>query len=104
MPTITFVTRDNDPLTVEAPDGGSLADLCDDTNAPIPFSCRSANCGTCRIHILEGEDELLAPNDEELDVLDIFAQAPPKYRLACQAQMRPGRGVLRVRSVDEEDE
>ena len=102
MPTIHFETAGEEPLTIVAAEGGSLADLCDDTNAPIPFSCRSANCGTCRVEILEGEDELLPPNDEELDVLDIFLQAPPKFRLACQAQMRPGRAILRLRPVGDD--
>ncbi|HEX7667111.1 MAG TPA: 2Fe-2S iron-sulfur cluster-binding protein [Polyangiaceae bacterium] len=91
------------PKTVDAPEGGSLADLCDAVDAPIPFSCRSANCGTCRIEILEGEDELLPVKDEELDVLDIFQIAPPKHRLGCQSQMKPGLGVLRIRSINDDD-
>jgi 2Fe-2S ferredoxin len=91
------------PVTADAPEGGSLADLCDRIDAPIPFSCRSANCGTCRIEVLEGQDELLPPKDEELDVLDIFLLTPPKNRLACQSQMKPGLGVLRIRSINDDD-
>jgi ferredoxin len=91
------------PLVVDAPEGGSLADLCDAVDAPIPFSCRSANCGTCRIEVLEGADLLLPPQDDELDVLDIFMVAPPKFRLACQSQMLPGLGTLRIRAVDDEE-
>lgn len=91
------------PLVVEAPEGGSLADLCDRIDAPIPFSCRSANCGTCRIEVLEGASELLPAKDDELDVLDIFAIAPPTHRLACQSQMKPGLGVVRIRSINDDD-
>jgi len=55
MPTVTFESSDGAlTKTVAAPDGGSLADLCDDHEAPIPFSCRSASCATCHIEILEG--------------------------------------------------
>ncbi len=103
MPTVIFESDGQKPLTREAPDGGSLADLCDAANAPVPFSCRSANCGTCRIHVLEGAELLLAAEDEELDVLDVFAAAPPAQRLACQAKMRPGPGVLRLKPVGEDE-
>jgi 2Fe-2S ferredoxin len=108
MPTVIFETATvgGEPLTVKAPEGGSLGDLCDDVGAPIPFSCRSANCGTCRIHVLEGAEHLLAADDEELDVLDAFSVAPPAQRLACQAKMRPdstGLEVLRVRPVGDDE-
>jgi 2Fe-2S ferredoxin len=108
MPTVIFETLEvgGEPLAVKAPDGGSLGDLCDDVGAPIPFSCRSANCGTCRVHVLEGSELLLPADDEELDVLDAFGVAPPTQRLACQAKMRPdvtGLEVLRVRPVADDE-
>jgi ferredoxin len=103
MPKVVFESKTAAPLVVDVPEGGSLADLCDAVNAPIPFSCRSANCGTCRIDVLEGADLLLPPQDDELDVLDIFMAAPPKVRLACQSQMVPGLATLRIRAVDEDD-
>jgi ferredoxin len=104
MPKVIFESKTAAPQIVDAPEGGSLADLCDAVDAPIPFSCRSANCGTCRIHVLEGADQITPPQDDELDVLDIFMAAPPNYRLACQSQMKPGTATLRIRSIDEEDE
>ena len=103
MSKVFFRTNDGEEVSADAPEGGSLADLCDRVDAPIPFSCRSANCGTCRIEVIDGPNELLPPKDEELDVLDIFAIEPPKYRLACQSQMRPGEGILRIRSIYEDD-
>jgi 2Fe-2S ferredoxin len=103
MPKVVFEAPGVSPMTVDAPDGGTLHDLCDDNNAPIPFSCRSASCGTCRIVILEGPDQLMPPEDEELDLLDIFGATPDKQRLACQAKMKKGLGVLRVRPVNESE-
>lgn len=102
MPLIVFESPDSPSATVEvnAPDGARLIDLCDERNAPVPFSCRSASCGTCRIDVLEGADLLEAPRDEELDVLDIFGDTPGKRRLACQARAVPGGGRVRVRPVD----
>lgn len=103
MPNVVFESKGLPPRVVAAPEGGSLADLCDAHDAPIPFSCRSANCGTCRMEVLEGSDQLMPPQDDELDVLDIFMVAPPRYRLACQSQMKPGMATLRVRAIDDED-
>ena len=102
MPTVTFESSDGEVrLTVAAPSGGALADLADDNEAPIPFSCRSASCATCHIEVLEGEDALLPPEDEELDVLDAIQTPPPRFRLACCAKMKPGDAVVRVRAQNE---
>src|SRR5579883_2163188 len=84
-------------VQVEAPDGCRLVDLCDEGQASVPFSCRSASCGTCRIDVLEGADLLAPPRDEELDVLDIFGDDPRRRRLACQARVVAGAGRVRVR-------
>lgn len=86
----------------DAPAGSSLIDLCDAHEAPIPFSCRSASCGTCRIHVLEGADDLLPPATDELELLDVFNVAPPHVRLACQAKLRPGATRLRVKAFQDE--
>lgn len=102
MPEITFVSSDgSQKKTVSAPDGGALADLCDDHSAPIPFSCRSASCATCHIEVLEGAEALLPPEDEELDVLDAVCSQPPRFRLACQAKLKPGPGQVVVRAQNE---
>jgi|SRR5690606_14740279 len=99
MPTIEFegVGLAADKIA-EAPDGGDLVDICDRVLAPIPFSCRSASCGTCHIDILEGADLLEPPNAEEADLLDIL-DGPPSSRLACQARVKAGAGFIRIRPI-----
>src|SRR5688572_2169805 len=102
MPKVTFESSDGtSKKTVDAPEGGAIADLCDDHAAPIPFSCRSASCATCHIEVLEGADALLPPEDEELDVLDAIASRPPRFRLACCAKLRPGAGLVVVRAQND---
>lgn len=102
MPTITFESADGkSQVTVEAPAGAALADLCDDNRAPIPFSCRSASCATCHIEVLEGQELLAAPEDEELDVLDALSTAPPRHRLTCCAKVGAGDGKIRVRAQND---
>ena len=99
---VVFESVESGAATVEAeaPPGTRLVDLCDERGAPVPFSCRSASCGTCRIDVLEGAELLEPPRDEELDVLDIFGDDPARRRLACQAQVRAESGRIRVRPVD----
>jgi ferredoxin len=101
MPTIVFEGKRN-KVVVEAPDGGALVDLVDQNNAPVPFSCRSASCATCRIHVLEGANLFTDPEDEELAILDVFGADPSEQRLACQAKLRPIPGKIRIRAENEE--
>ncbi len=64
--------------------GTKVIDLTDDEpRAEIPYSCRSASCGTCRVAVLEGADAFPAPEDDELHVLDLML-SPEGVRLACQ--------------------
>ncbi len=83
---------------IDAPEGGQLVDLCDEFFAPIPFSCRSASCGTCHVDVLEGAEFLEAPGAEERELLEIL-RGPASARLACQAGIRPGPGLIRLRSL-----
>ena len=98
MATLVFTAnRFGAEKRVEAPEGGDLVDICDHHFAPIPFSCRSASCGTCQVEVLEGEDLLEPQNAEERDLLPLLGG---KGRLACQARVKPGvEGVIRIRSV-----
>jgi ferredoxin len=101
---VLFECPDALPQTVDAADGSRLVDICDESGAEVPFSCRSASCGTCRIVLVEG-GELLEPADEyELELLAIFGDNPLSCRLACQARLRVGvvgRLRLRVFPLDE---
>lgn len=103
MPTVTFVSSDGlRKKSVEAKAGASLADLCDDHEAPIPFSCRSASCATCHIEVIEGQEALAEPEQEELDVLDAIQSPPPRNRLCCQARLKAdAAGTVIVRAQNE---
>lgn len=89
-------------VEIDAPDGAALVYLCDEYQAPIPFSCRSASCGTCRIFVLEGIDHLVPPAQDELDLLDVFDHDPRQVRLTCQARLRPGAPLVRVKAFHDE--
>ena len=98
---VMFEGNDVGPaVEVDVPEGGRLVDICDDSKAPVMFSCRGASCGTCRVEILEGINLLAAAKEDEREVLDIFA-APQNHRLACQACLDAGPGRVRVKWVEE---
>lgn len=96
MPTINFLDSPLGPavtLTAE----GRLLDACDEGRAPVGFSCRSANCGTCRVEVLAGTDLLNPPAEDEREVLARLGNRG--LRLACQAVIRPGVGLIQLRWV-----
>ena len=100
MPKIEFLeSHAGGPKTVEAPEGGALVDICDLAYAPIPFSCRSATCGTCHVMVLEGGELLEPPSAAEAELLSLL-RGPRGSRLACQAVVKPEAGVIKVRPVD----
>ncbi len=102
MPTVTFESSDAKiKKTVNVPGGGAIADICDDHEAPIPFSCRSASCATCHLEVLEGQDAFLPPEQDELDVLEAIDSKPPRFRLGCCAKLKPGEAIVRVRAQND---
>jgi ferredoxin len=74
---------------------GPLVDVCDEARAAVDFSCRAASCGTCRVEVLAGADLLEPPGPAERETL----RSRPDHRLACQAVVRPGPGLVRLRWV-----
>jgi len=99
MPTIEFEgSGQASEKTAEAPNGGELLDICDDVLAPVAFSCRSASCGTCHIEVVEGAELLDAPGEDEEDLLDLL-DGPKNSRLACQAKVKAGPGLIRIKPM-----
>ena len=87
-------------IEVAAEPGARIVDLTDEhPEANVPYSCRSATCGTCRVEIVEGGDALAPPESDEQDILDIFGDGP-NVRLACQAKIAVPRPRIVVRVVD----
>jgi ferredoxin len=100
VPKIEFLESVFGPTkVVDAPEGGALVDLCDVHYAPIPFSCRSATCGTCHVIIVKGGEHLEPPNEAETELLAILA-GPKTSRLACQAVVKAEPGLIQLRSID----
>jgi ferredoxin len=83
-------------ITVDVAGPERLLDVCDAAGAPVAFSCRDGNCATCRVEVLAGIDLLEPARAEERDVLDRLSAAA-NQRLACQAVVGAGEGLIRIR-------
>lgn len=99
MATIRF-----EPAGLEVPNvspGTRLVDVTDEhPTAGVPYSCRSASCGTCRVEVMEGGEALEAPDIDELEVLEIFGDDPKRVRLCCQAKLSKDTERLTLRVCD----
>ena len=79
---------------VDAQPGEAIMDITDaNPAAEVPYSCRAATCGTCRVEVLKGGESLSTPDEFELEVLDMFGDTPDKVRLCCQSKLVGGNGT-----------
>lgn len=85
-------------VEVEVQAGARFVDVTDQhPESEVPYSCRSASCGTCRVSVEEGAEAMVAPEDDELEVLEAFGDEDG-VRLCCQLRLAQAceRVVLRV--------
>lgn len=81
---MTKVRFELEGFEVDVEPGTALIDVTDEhPETGVPFSCRSASCGTCRVKVLAGEEGLAPMEEDEKDVLEIFGDGPG-VRLCCQ--------------------
>src|SRR5262245_44631666 len=81
MPTIRFETTDRD---VQFQDGDevNLLRVAIRNDCGVPFKCASGNCGTDRVRVLAGAENLIPSRKRERERLgELVAKG---YRLACQ--------------------
>lgn len=77
-----------DGKQVEVPDGYPIRDAGEELG--VPFGCRSGLCGTCKIDIVEGEENLSELTEEE-----VAMDRDRKHRLACQAKIKEGTVTIK---------
>jgi ferredoxin len=77
----------NENKTVEVPDGSLLAEL--DGKCGILFACKTGSCGSCKVKVVEGMENLEEANDVEKAGLATFG-SDPKDRLLCVCKIKKG--------------
>ncbi len=57
----------------------------------VPFGCQEGVCGTCRIDVMEGEENL-----SELTEPEISLGRDKSHRLACQCKIKEGDIKIKI--------
>jgi ferredoxin len=80
MPSVNFQTSGK---TIEIQSDANLLRTSIRYEGSVPFKCGGGLCGTCRVRIVEGQENLSKVMKKEIDRLgnDAISQG---YRLACQ--------------------
>lgn len=74
----------------EVPDGTRVKEVAE--RAGIPFGCKQGICGTCKIEILSGDENLDELNEQE----QYMEGRDRKHRLACQCSIL--KGTVKIKS------
>ena len=81
--------------TFEVPAGTSFLDFCQEHDAPHDFGCTVGSCGTCRLVIEAGAENVNPISDEEQETVEMSTDVPGA-RLGCQLTIQ---GDVAVRPV-----
>ena len=100
---MTFIDRDGNELTVEAPLGNTILDIAHANDIDIEGSCEGCMaCSTC--HVVVEPDwykKLSAPSEDEEDMLDLVFGLTRTSRLGCQIEITKEIDGLRVQLPSE---
>jgi len=89
MPSMTFIERDGNRKTVDAPLGLSVLEIAHKHGVDIEGACEgSLACSTCHVIVDAGWfEKLAAPTEDEEDMLDLAFDLQETSRLGCQLIM-----------------
>ena len=104
MPTITFIKRDGDEVTLDVSAGQSVMEIGRDGNLGIEGTCGgSLSCATCHVIVDDAWiDAVGKPSLDEEDMLDLAFNVEANSRLGCQIKMDAKLDGLKVRIADED--
>jgi ferredoxin len=93
MPKVTVLPANR---SAEVEPGELLIRAGQKAGVEMEAGCFDCFCGTCLVEVVAGMENLEAPADEELEVLDQWNKDPEKFRLCCSVKVRgPGEVVIR---------
>lgn len=97
MPKVTFLKTGD---VYEVPVGASLLEFCEANDAPHDFGCTVGSCGTCRLVLEVGAENVQPITEEEEDTLFMVTDEPAA-RLGCQLIVN---GDIALRPAADRDE
>ncbi len=105
MPTVSVINVDeqgkpleNDITRVEVEENQLLFDALDDKGVKLPHGCMAGSCGTCRVEVIEGAENLSKASYVESDTVTHIHQSyketygedylqDMQIRLTCRAKV-----------------
>ena len=93
MPKVTFAKTG---AVLECEPGMSFLDLCQENGAPHDFGCTVGSCGTCRLEITTGAENVQPCTDDEKETVEMCTDVEGA-RLGCQLKIQ---GDITVQPVD----
>lgn len=99
MPKITFIDKDGEAQTYDAPEGLSVLEVAHRHNIDIEGACEgSLACSTCHVVVdPEWYEKLPEASEDEEDMLDLAFGLTKTSRLGCQIIMSDDLDGLTVR-------
>jgi ferredoxin len=92
MPRVTFT---DEQKSAEFPAGKTVLQCALDLDVRLSHVCGGDGaCGTCRVEVVEGWDNLTPPTPDET-----YKELDPPHRLGCQAKLN-GDVVLKVARIE----
>lgn len=92
MPRVTFV---DEGKSAEFPAGRTMLSAAGEMGVKVSQVCGGDGaCGTCRIEVVEGWNNLTPPTPDET-----YKELEPPYRLSCQSKLT-GDVVVKVAKIE----
>jgi ferredoxin len=92
MPTVSVIINGvTEKFTSQAED--TLFNICESSGLKLPHGCLAGSCGSCKVEIINGADQLKPASVIEQDTINSILKTNPEWqqktvRLSCRAKAR----------------
>ena len=94
---LLIVGPDGNEQSVKVDVGSSIVSASSRMKRPLATGCSDSTCGTCRVEILEGADNVAEQSARERATLKDNGY-PQTYRLGCRTELI--KGTVKVRGFE----
>ncbi len=103
MAKITFITPDNESVTLEATSGSVMELAVQNGVKGIDGDCGGVcSCATCHVHVAEKDFPLVGePSEIEADMLELEDEVSEFSRLCCQIKVSDAIDGITLKVVEE---
>lgn len=80
------IKEDDDFQSYHVEAGQTLLEIHEEQDTDLMFGCCEGHCGTCKVFVTEGKENLSPMEEKEKKFLESI-DAKPEERLACQCKV-----------------